>query len=73
MAKNFRLSDKEEEMLYRSNLAVNRELVRLGKAPITDSKLMHIIVEQTLIYGEVEVTRDGGIRILSQNETGNKG
>lgn len=68
MAKNFRLTDKEEEMLYRSGLAVNRELVRLGKAPMTDSKLMHIILEQTLAYGEIEVTRNGEIRVLSKHE-----
>lgn len=72
MAKNFRLNDKEEEILYRSNLTVNRELIRLGKAPITDSKLLHIILEQTLEMGELEVTRDGNIRVLSQNEIGEK-
>lgn len=72
MAKSFRLTDDEEEMLYRSSLSVNRELIKIGKPPITDSKLMHTILEQTLKNGEIEVTRNGEIRILSQNEVGEK-
>lgn len=65
MAKSFRLTDKEEEMLYRTNLTVNRELIRLGKAPINDSKLLHEILNQTLYLGEIEVTRNGQIRVLA--------
>lgn len=68
MAKSFRLTDKEEEMLYRSSLTINRELIKLGKSPITESKLLHAILAQTLETGEIEVTRNGDIRVLSKYE-----
>uniref|UniRef100_A0AAU8B228 Uncharacterized protein n=1 Tax=Dulem virus 62 TaxID=3145773 RepID=A0AAU8B228_9VIRU len=68
MAKSFRLTDDEEKALYSVNLSVNRELIKIGKAPMTDSKILHIILEQTLKNGEVEVTRNGEIRVLSQSE-----
>lgn len=72
MAKTFRLTDDEQEMLYRTALNLNRELVRIGKMPVRDSEIMHKILEQTLKFGELEVTRSGEIRILSQNEVQEK-
>lgn len=62
---NLRLTKDESETLYRTTINVNRELVRLGKMPLKDSELLHKIIEQTLKLGEIEVTRDGQIRVLA--------
>lgn len=65
---SFKLNKDEEEALYRTSLSINREMVRVGKMPLTESKIMHEILRQTLMFGEIEVTRSGEIRVLSQNE-----
>lgn len=65
MAKTFRLTDREEEMLYRTSMNINRELIRIGKSPMNESKILHEILEQTLALGEIEVMRDGQIRVLA--------
>uniref|UniRef100_A0AAU8B2L8 Uncharacterized protein n=1 Tax=Dulem virus 63 TaxID=3145774 RepID=A0AAU8B2L8_9VIRU len=62
---NLRLTKEESEILYRTTININRELVRLGKMPLKDSELLHKIIEQTLKLGEIEVTRDGQIRVLA--------
>lgn len=68
MPKSFRLTDDEQETLFRTAVNLNRELVRIGKMPLKESEILHKILEQTLKFGEIEVTRDGYIRVLSQNE-----
>lgn len=71
MAKNVRLSESEQEMLFRTSVNVNRELVRIGARPLRESEIVHKILEQTLKYGEIEVTRDGQIRVIA-NELNEK-
>lgn len=68
LTKALRLSKNESEILYRITVNLNRELVKIGKMPIKDSELLHIILEQTLKNGEIEVTRDGQIRIIANSE-----
>lgn len=63
--KTFKLNKVEEEALHRSSLTLNRELVRLGQMPMPESKILHEILQQTLILGEIEITRDGKIRVLA--------
>lgn len=65
MVKNVRLTANEQENLYRTTVTLNRELVRLGKMPIKESELVHQILEQTLNMGEIELTRDGQVRVLA--------
>ncbi len=69
---SFKLNKGEEEALYRTSISINREIVRIGKIPLTESKIMHEILNQTLMFGEIEVTRNGEIRVLSQNEVEKK-
>lgn len=63
--KTFKLNAHEEEALHRSSISLNRELVRLGHIPMPESKILHEILQQTLVLGEIEVTRDGKIRVLA--------
>lgn len=69
---SFKLNKEEEEALYRASISLNREMVRIGKIPLTESKIMHKILRQTLMLGEIEVTRNGEIRVLSQSEINKK-
>lgn len=66
--KTFKLTAQEEEALYRSSISLNRELVRLGAMPLPESKILHEILKQTLLMGEIEVTRDGNIRVLANEK-----
>lgn len=65
MAKMFRLNDTEEKSLTEISLKVNRELIKMGKMPMKDTEICHLIIEQTLINGEIEVKRDGSLRVIS--------
>lgn len=67
--KTFKLNSAEEEALHRSSISLNRELVRLGQIPMPESKILHEILQQTLVLGEIEVTRDGKIRVLANELT----
>lgn len=66
--KTFKLNSTEEEALKRSSISLNRELVRLGQIPMPESKILHEILQQTLVLGEIEVTRDGQIRVLANQQ-----
>lgn len=63
--KTFKLNAHEEEALKRYSISINRELVRLGYVPMPESKILHEILQQCVVFGEIEVTRDGKIRVLA--------
>lgn len=69
MAQSFRLNTEEQELLFRTAVTINRELVRIGKMPMKESEILHKILEQTLKLGELEVTREGQIRVLANKLT----
>lgn len=69
---SFKLTKTEEEALFKKSVVINTELIKLGELPMTESKIMHEILKQTLLLGDIEVTRNGEIRILSKNETQDK-
>ncbi|WFF37714.1 hypothetical protein LU290_05415 [Moraxella nasibovis] len=69
---SFKLTKAEEEALYKKSIAVNIELLKFGKTPLPESKILHEILKQTLLTGDVELTRTGEIRVLSQNEISSK-
>lgn len=69
---SFKLTKTEEEALFKKSVAINTELIKLGELPMTKSKIMHEVLRQTLLLGDIEVTRNGEIRILSKNETQDK-
>lgn len=64
-AKTFRLNEKESQALVDTCLKINRELVKMGKMPLKDTEVCHKIMEQTLINGEIEVMRNGDIRVIA--------
>lgn len=66
MAKTFRFTDEEEQALNEVALKLNRELVKAGKKPLRDTEIFHEIVNQTLLNGTIEVTRDGAIKVETQ-------
>ncbi len=68
MAKTVRLTNEEEKALNDVALELNRELVKMGKMPLRDTEIFHEVIEQTLMRGIVEVTRNGDIRILGEKE-----
>lgn len=66
-AKTFRLNEVETKALIETCLRVNRELVKMGKMPLKDTEVCHQIIEQTLVNGEIEVKRDGTLRVISHD------
>lgn len=63
MAKTFRFTDEEEQALNEIALKLNRELVKAGKKPLRDTEIFHEIINQTLLNGSIEVSRDGNIKV----------
>lgn len=63
--KSFRLTDIEEDTLYKCSMEINKQLIKLNKMPLTEAKILHEIIRQTLIDGEIEVSADGELRIVS--------
>ena len=66
MAKTVRLNDQEEKALVDACLRINRELVRMGKMPLKDTELFHKILELTIVKGEIELSRDGDIKLITR-------
>lgn len=65
--KSFKLNTDEEKALFDTSMKINKELVKMGKMPLTESKIMHEILNQTLILGELEIKTNGDIRVIVNN------
>lgn len=63
MAKTFRFTDEEEQVMNEVSLRVNRELVKAGQKPLRDTEIFHEIIRKTLIEGQIEVSRDGSLKV----------
>lgn len=48
MPMTVRLSDKEQELLRQKAVEINKNLISKGMQPLTDSKLVHAILEQAI-------------------------
>lgn len=46
--KNLRLKKNEEEMLRKKSIEVNKVLINDNKKPMTESELLHAIIEEGL-------------------------
>ena len=68
MAKTFRFTDEEEIALNETALRINRELVKMNKMPLRDTEFFHEIIKQTLLNGEIEVSREGKIKINTKKD-----
>ena len=46
--KSLRLKKQEEEMLRRKSIEINKVLINSNRQPLTESELLHEIIEQGL-------------------------
>ncbi len=64
MAITVRLNDKEQEMLRKKCIELNKLLINRNLMPIKESKLVHIILEQCI--NETELTTSGQVRVIAK-------
>lgn len=61
MSMNLRINDEQHEAVRNKAIKINKELILLGKEPIRDSKLLHLII--TLGVDLIDVLPNGEIGI----------
>ena len=64
MAITVRMSDKEQEMLRKKCIELNKLLINRNLMPIKESELVHIILEQCI--DETELTTSGQIKVINK-------
>ena len=62
MAITVRMNDKEQEMLRKKCIELNKLLITRNLMPIKESELVHIILEQCI--NETELTASGQIKVV---------
>lgn len=61
MSKMFRLSKDEDKKLQRKSIEINKVLIKMEKAPMKDSELLHQILCDAI--DKIQVTKNGAITI----------
>lgn len=61
MVQSVRLNDKEQELLRKKAVELNKALIAKGQQPIRDSELVHILIEEGLDL--VEVSNSGKVNL----------
>lgn len=64
MAITVRMSDKEQEMLRKKCIELNKLLINRNLMPIKESELVHIILKQCI--DETELTTSGQIKVINK-------
>lgn len=62
MAITVRMNDKEQEMLRKKCIELNKQLINKNLMPIKESELVHIILEQCI--NKVELTASGNLKVV---------
>ena len=62
MAITVRMNDKEQELLRKKCIELNKQLINRNLMPIKESELVHIILEQCIT--ETELTTSGQIKVM---------
>ncbi|MBK5648567.1 MAG: hypothetical protein ACN6N1_12130 [Acinetobacter guillouiae] len=62
MAITVRMNDKEQEMLRKKCIELNKLLINRNLMPIKESELVHLILEQCI--NAVELTTSGNLRVI---------
>lgn len=62
MAITVRMNDREQEMLRKKCIELNKMLINRNLMPIKESELVHIILEQCI--NAVELTASGQIKVI---------
>jgi len=52
---NIRLTKKEQELLGKKAIKVNKILVNMEKKPVGESELIHILLEKSMPYVDVNL------------------
>lgn len=65
MIKTVRLNKTERNNLHEKVTSINKTLVEMGKLPIKESELIHIILEKSIKNIELDAV---GNYIMKQNE-----
>lgn len=64
MAITVRMNDREQEMLRKKCIELNKMLINRNMMPIKESELVHIILSQCI--EEAELTTSGNIRVINR-------
>lgn len=64
MAITVRMNDKEQEMLRKKCIDLNKQLINRNLMPIKESELVHIILEQCI--GSVELSASGNLKVVAE-------
>ncbi|WP_347473217.1 hypothetical protein ABEF86_07975 [Acinetobacter thermotolerans] len=61
MVQSVRLNEKEQELLRKKAVELNKALILKGQQPIRDSELVHILIEEGINL--VEINNSGKLTI----------
>ncbi|WP_104471498.1 hypothetical protein [Acinetobacter indicus] len=61
MVQSVRLNEREQELLRKKAVELNKVLIQKGQQPIRDSELVHILIEEGVDL--VEISNSGKIHI----------
>lgn len=64
MAITVRMNDKEQEMLRKKCIELNKQLINRNLMPIKESELVHIILEQCI--NNVQLTTSGNLKVIEE-------
>lgn len=62
MAITVRMNDKEQELLRKKCIELNKVLINRNLMPIKESELVHLILEQCI--AQTELTASGQIKVM---------
>jgi hypothetical protein len=64
MAITVRMNDKEQELLRKKCIELNKQLINRSLMPIKESELVHIILEQCI--SNVQLTASGNLKVVEE-------
>jgi hypothetical protein len=64
MAITVRMNDKEQEMLRKKCIDLNKQLISRNLMPIKESELVHIILEQCI--SNVQLSASGNLKVVEE-------
>ncbi len=64
MAITVRMNDKEQELLRKKCIELNKQLINRNLMPIKESELVHIILEQCI--SNVQLTASGNLKVVEE-------
>lgn len=64
MAITVRMNDKEQELLRKKCIELNKQLINRNLMPIKESELVHIILEQCI--SNVQLSASGNLKVVEE-------